>query len=222
MNFQLVFFNNFISLFQLSIIIKYRTFAKLVLGMRYLLNNTIVFLLMMTLFSCHQTHSIEQVFSCQDNAIKAPKELVSDFKKTFSIELPKHWNTKLYYDNAQSEIFSADTVKIIENSIIFNTSMIESTLNLDEHFKQHLEAITSQEGLTTIKTGIADFETYNGYYHLGKGVDKNMPIQVFQWYINCKNNRYFRLKIDIYGEENTDKRLCEALSLVRTLKFNNL
>ncbi len=188
--------------------------------MKNLLSFWIALMLITALSSCHKQLAIAQEFSCQNQQISDPKEIVSDFKKTFSLELPKHWNTKLYYDNKQSELFSADTLKSIDNTIIINASMVEESLTLDDNFKDRLEQAIKSGGLTTLKTGSTGFKSYEGYYHLGEGIDKNMPIRVFQWYIDCKDNRYFRLKIDIYGDENTDIKLCQALSLIRTLNIN--
>jgi hypothetical protein len=171
------------------------------------------------LTSCHSTHNLDEIFNCTATKKLNQLETITDFKSGFSVDIPKSWNTKLYYDELNSEIFTADTLKTLQETFIMEFAMINSALKLDNHFIDELQRKTTQDGLTTIKKGMATFDKHKGYYHLGQGTAHETPIQIFQWYIPVDEMHYFRIKTQIYGQENADERLCESFQLINHITF---
>ena len=178
----------------------------------------IVFLIIMQ-YSCQKDVFLYKEFSCQMTTSDVVKETVEDFKNSFSVEVPKHWNTKLYYDNLQSEIFTADTLKTLNNSYIMDLSMINATIDINNLFKEKVYTVTQSEGLQTIQDNFIKFKKNKAYYHLGKGIDNNQELHVFQCYIKLSEDFYFLAKTEIYGQENVDERLCESFEVLNSLKF---
>ena len=93
------------------------------------------------LSSCGNKTDLTKEFSCKSKHQLAVLEEVHDFNKNFTIEVPKHWNTKLYYDNVQSEIFSADTIKSLSESYIMNFSWVNDTIQISKILQAEVHKI---------------------------------------------------------------------------------
>lgn len=190
--------------------------------MRYFIKSWMFFVWLLVLASCNKSLHLEEEFACQRSDLKGVLEEVSDFKKTFSIELPKHWNTKLYYDNFQSEIFTADTIKVLDESYIMALSMINAKIDVNNLFKEKVHTVTQSEGLVTVKDGFINFKGNKAYFNFGKGINNGKELHVFQCYVKLHEETYFLVKTEIYGSENMDARLCESIQIMNSIKFIGL
>ena len=172
--------------------------------------------------SCqHPVPEISKVFSCKNIEITEELERVDDFKQNFSIAVPKQWKTKLYYDNKESEIFSADTIKTITDTYIMDFSSRIGSIEIDDVLKEKVRQKTMNNNLKMIEESFHNFKGYAAYAHLGKGKSKGMDLYVFQYYIKINNDKYMLIKTEFYGEENFDSRFCESLALIEKIKIQN-
>ena len=172
------------------------------------------------LINCQETTSeLSSTFSCENTPISMKLERVDDFQNNFSIQIPKHWKTKLYYDKFQSEIFSADTIKSLSDTYIMDFSAITSQIEINEDLKAKVHQKTMDNNLITIKESFYNFKGYDAYAHLGKGTSRGMDLYVFQSYIKVNKEKYILIKTEFYGKENFDIRFCESLVLIEKMNI---
>ena len=182
----------------------------------YLLIITTILLI----FSCQNKSELTKEFSCKNTKELSQLESVDDFNKNFTVRLPKHWNTKLYYDSVQSEIFSADTIKSLTESYIMDFAMVLSPIEVSGKLQNELLKKSADNDMETIKESFHNFQGYDAYAHLGVGKNKNYTFYVFQYYIGIDKERYMRIKTEFYSDNHFDSRFCEALSLIETIKIH--
>ena len=89
-------------------------------------------LLVLILFSCNSSE-LQKEFQCTSSSF-SELEKVSDVRKLFFVQLPKHWKTNLYYDNSQTSIYSADTTKSLTQSTLIDITYIHNSINFDKTF----------------------------------------------------------------------------------------
>ena len=145
----------------------------------YLLTITTILLI----FSCQNKSELTKEFSCKNTKELSQLESVDDFNKNFTVRLPKHWNTKLYYDSVQSEIFSADTIKSLTESYIMDFAMVLSPIEVSGKLQNELLKKSADNDMETIKASFHNFQGSDAYAHLGVGKNKNYTFYVFQYYI---------------------------------------
>ncbi len=172
------------------------------------------------LISCQNPISeLSKEFSC-DNVTKLENlETVSDFKNIFSVEVPKHWNTKLYYDDNQSEIFSADTIKNLSDSYIMDFSVVLNNLEINKKLQEKVLQKAMDNNLKTLKESFHNFKGNKAYAHLGLGSSKGMDLYVFQYYFKLNEEKYMLIKTEFYGKEGFDNRFCESVSLIEKISI---
>jgi len=176
--------------------------------------------LVVSLSSCENSHDLSKQFSCETNSKLRNTETVNDFNKSFSVEVPKHWNTKLYYDSLQSEIFSADTLKSLSESYIMDFAMIHAPLDLNESLRKKVHQKSMENLMETTQESFHTFQGYSAYAHLGKGTSRGSDFRVFQYYIKTSEESYMMIKTEFYGSENFESRFCEALDLIDRIQIN--
>ncbi len=171
------------------------------------------------LISCQQKTQLKKEFSCQSVSALGTTEKVSDFKEGFSIDVPKKWKSSLYYDDRQSEIFCADTIKTLDQTYLMEFAFIDGKISIDKAFQKQVQELTTEKELKWIQDGFADFDNYKGYYHFGKSTHKDMDINVFQYYIQIDKEHYLLIKTDIYGSDKVNERLCESFQLIESIQI---
>lgn len=181
----------------------------------FLLSITIVLFFV----SCQHKTDLSKTFSCKDHIQLQELELVSDFNNNFNIKLPKYWNTKLYYDNVQSEIFSADTIKSLTESYIMDFSWVNDTIQISGKLQDKVRQISEENSMKTTKESFHKFKGMEAYAHLGLGKSKDYTFRVFQYYIKLNEEIYMRIKTEFYGDNNFESRFCEALAIIETIEF---
>ena len=162
-----------------------------------------------TSFACHEALDLQDL------------ESVSDFNNNFTIQVPKYWNTKLYYDKKQSEIFSADTLKNLRDTYIMDFSAVYSSLKIDKNLQENVRRTTMNNDLAFVKDSFHKFQGYDAYAQLSKGKSKDIDLYVFQYYIAIHPEKYLLIKTEFYGEDNFNQRFCEALALIEKIKIRN-
>ncbi len=186
------------------------------------LNRFLIFLsiVLLTFFSCHKNSGFpKELMSCEKKFLPMNLEHITDFKNQFSIDIPKHWNTKMYYDNYQSEIFSADTIKPISETFILQVSHIQSAIQLNDTLIKSLDKQSIVLNRTKELVKYHQFKDREALIYASNGVKDNLPLYIFQDYIKIDHDRFLLMKVDIYGSENIEERLCEALQLLEKVSI---
>lgn len=175
---------------------------------------------LLVLFSCRNKSVFpEELTSCKKKFLPENLEYVTDFKQNFSIGIPKHWNTKMYYDNFRSEIFSADTIKPISETFILQVSHIQSTIQINDTLIKSLDEKSIDHSRTHEMVKYHQFKDWEALIYASSGIENNLPLYIFQDYIKIDQDRFLLMKVDIYGSENVKERLCEALKLLEKVSI---
>lgn len=186
------------------------------------LDRSLIFigLTLLTIFSCHKNSIFpKELTSCDKIYSSEDLEQVVDFKQNFSIDIPKHWNTKMYYDNFRSEIFSADTIKPISETYILQVSHIQSAIQINDTLVKSLNKKSSDHHRTEELVKFHQFKDREALIFVSSGMENNLPLYILQDYVKIDQDQYLLMKVDIYGSENIEERLCEALQLLEKVSI---
>jgi len=178
-----------------------------------------VLLIVLILFvtGCSKTSLLEKEFGCTNSKMKNTEE-VNDFFENFSVQIPQNWKTSFYYDHIQSEIFSADTTKVFEETYMMEFSMINGKMFIDDAFKKKVNDKTKEKELQLINQNFIDFKGYKGYYYYGKTFQNEIALHVFQYYLKLNEKQYLMVKTEIYGNEKVEERLCNSFAIINSLE----
>lgn len=181
----------------------------------------ILFLLITSIFfiSC-QKNDLLNDFNCKSTASFTDTKEVRDILKKFKMKFPSTWKTQLYYDEFQSEIYSADTTKSLTDSYILDVSWHQGELNLNKSFDQTVkDTLAIKEKLSPVKSNFIKFKGKPGYWNLAKGKNGNLSYHFLQVYVKTEVDEYFTFTTKVYGDTNVDQRLCEAIQLSDKIVF---
>ncbi len=179
----------------------------------------IVLLLTISFISC-QKNDLKTAFNCKSTSTFSDTKEIRDVLKKFKLTLPNSWKTQLYYDEFQSEIYSADTTKSLTETYILDISWHQGELNLDKSFDQSVkDTLAIKEKLSPVKSDFIKFKDRPSYWNLAKGKNGKHTYHFLQVYVKTEVDEYFTFTTKVYGDENVDERLCEAIQLSDEIVF---
>ena len=143
-----------------------------------------------------------------------------DVLKKFKIDIPISWNSKLYYDEYKSVLYSADTTKNLSETFIIEITWHQGELEVNQGLDTLVQdAIDTKEELQTLKSGFGKFKKFPAYYNLSNGENIDLSYFYLQVYLQTKPDEYFTLTTKIYGNEFVDERICASIALFNEIKF---
>ena len=102
---------------------------------------TLPFFLILLIFitGCSKKISLEDELSCPKLVSFSKTTQRTDFQNNFKLSIPNNWKYKLYYDDYQSAIFMADTIKELTETFIIDASWKYGALSFDASFETLFE-----------------------------------------------------------------------------------
>lgn len=178
----------------------------------------LIFSIPLLFFSCKKQSEILSDFNCKTTAFNNLEE-ITDIKKTFAVQFPKTWKTKLFYDAVQSSIFTADSTKQLTETLLLDITFINKSINFDAIFKLSQEQKSLSKNL--IQTRSKEIKLLNtpSYYTVSKGKKRTFTYQVCNLFIKLNKNNFILAKTEIYGDSLVQERMCEAFSLIEKIKI---
>lgn len=177
-------------------------------------------MLSLVVLSCTHKSALSADFECESiSSFETQKE--EDLKRKFEISVPKSWKINLYQDEIQSSIFIADTAVSLSKSILIDATWVDKTIDFDRTFKLKNEREALLKGLIKINSNDFTFKRNLAHYTLYKGVKNNLAFQSLQTFIQTESKNFIQINIDIYGDQQVQDRICEALSIVENIKIKN-
>ncbi len=170
--------------------------------------------------SCQKKTKLQEEFICETQFF-SNTEVVSDFKNTFSITVPKKWKTELYFNDIQTQIFSADTTKNFTNTYTLNFERNSGDLQVNESFKTKMLDELHNEHLQLLKTKIDQFKEKPAIWFVSKGKKQKYDYYYFLLFVKENDSNYFKITSEIYGDKNLDERFCEAIGVIETLDIKS-
>ncbi len=184
--------------------------------MKYIIT---IILLISTFISC-QKNTIEDSFDCNTPLHFTKSKEYSDVLKKFKIKIPSNWKTELYFDEYQSELYSADTTKQLSETYIVDITWHQGQLDFNKEFEQNLnENITLKEKLIHVKSGHGSFLNHQSYYYIAVGENTDITYHYLQIFLKYKNDEYYTFTSKIYGNEFVNERICASISLFKNIRF---
>lgn len=164
---------------------------------------------------CNKKTILETTFDCSKNSFSKTTSF-KDSKNNFKIDIPKGWKVNKFYDEIESSIFFADTLKQLTETYIIDVSYKSGELDLNPEFVEKVGNSTNHQ------IEYSEFENLfdkPAFWYLSKGEKNNFEYRVLSIYIKTSFDSYMQISIEIYGPENVEKRLCEAINIIKTIVF---
>jgi hypothetical protein len=179
----------------------------------------IISLLFVGLQSCNKQNEMQKDFECAGTAKLKNSESVQDFQKKFKINIPKNWKVKYFYNDYQTTLMTADTLKPLSKSIILDVSLNNGELKVDDDIKNIvIRNIISKEHLRIKKFKKGKLYDKPAVWVLAKGNRNGMQYHLLKVLSKRSDDKYYQIEAQIYGDSLIDKRVCNAASIIKTLK----
>ncbi len=159
---------------------------------------------------------LNKTFHCKADLNFNNLKSTKDIKNNFTIQLPENWKTNTYFDDKQSDIYTADTTKTLNSTYILNVSHYQEAIKLDQ------ELVEKSNSYPNLELIFSEFEKFKGkpsYWHFSKGYKESIDYQMLNLYVKLDDNAYVVITLEIYGNENVQVRTCEAIQLINTIEF---
>jgi len=169
--------------------------------------------------SCNKT-ALEQEFSCSSESFSNTTEKVIDVKKSFSVKIPIHWKTNLFYDALQSSIYSADTTKQLTETVLIDITQLQIGYQFDDQFKKKLNVNDSIHKLKVKNQNAFQFKEKSAYYAISSGKKGRFTYQILNIFVKQNDANSFHLKTEVYGDSNINNRFCKAIHTLNSITFN--
>ncbi|MCF6181790.1 hypothetical protein [Lutibacter sp.] len=176
------------------------------------------FLLIIVTISCNKASKLEQKINCT-STISYKLNQIKDFNNNFMISIPTSWKTNLYYDNISSEIYIADTLKELTKTFIIGVSFFKGNLKLNKEFVTKSDSLFSLEKLKIITSEKEKFINKPSYWYILSGTKKGFPFHQLNITIKNADKSYINTTVDIYGDKSVNNRICQAISILKTIQF---
>lgn len=187
------------------------------------MNNSLKLFLLLTLTSilvssCGQTSELSIDFDCNKSAYDK-MEMVSDFQNNFSLPIPKNWKVNLYYDNAQSSIYFADTTKQLTETTIIDITFIKQKTNFNDTFLKNVKTNYTNSNLVEEAKKTFLLKELPSYYTIAKGTKNKFAYAICNVFINTNTNKFIHAKLEVYGDSLVNERLCRGINLIEKIDF---
>jgi len=172
-----------------------------------------------TLISC-QKNTIDEKFNCNTPKHFTNTKEYKDVLNKFKIEIPKYWKTELYFDEFQSEVYSADTTKQLSETYIIDIAWHQGELKFNSEFEQKvIQNITENEQLIVVDSGYGKFMKKDSYYIISVGENTEISYHFLEIYLKSKDDEFYTFTSKIYGNEFVNERICASISLFKSISF---
>lgn len=180
---------------------------------------TLLIILSSVIISCKK-NDLKSEFDCASSTIPYETKELRDVLKKFRATVPKDWKSQLYYDEYQSQLYSADTTRNLSEAYIIDISWHQGELVLDEFFDQKVkDTLAFKQQLSNIKSTLSRFKDKPCYWNLSKGKTGSHDYHFLQVYVKTEPDEYFTFTTKVYGDRNVDERLCESIAIYDKLEF---
>lgn len=175
-------------------------------------------MLFVSAISCKRKSDLSKDFSCSSKSFTNLSSL-TDFKKNFTIKLPKKWKTNYYYDSSVSSIYSADTTKSLTQTTLIDATFVTNIAEIDDAFIDKIKNDNKKMNLKEIISKKTIFINKPTYYNLSKGKKSAFDYRILNIFVKA-NMGFLHLKTEVYGNSSVNERLCKAIDLFEEIELN--
>lgn len=175
----------------------------------------IILLILITTVSCSKKTVLETTFDCSRSSFSNVNE-VKDVKNNFNIDIPTDWKINKYFDEFESSISTADTIKELTDTYIIDVSYKLGELELNQDF---IDKVNTSSSLEITYSEFENIFNKPSFWYLSSGKKNNYEYHILSMYVKTGADSYLQISIELYGDENVEKRLCEAFSIIKTIEL---
>lgn len=183
--------------------------------------NSLLFLIFsVSLTSCSKdTISSNFNYNCNYNFEYPKLQTTKDTNGNFEIKIPFNWKKEFFMSDSETRLYFADTTRQLTEAFIIDIGLYNSPQKIEEEYLKEIkkEIRNSKNAKVTDKT--ITFQEKPGYILEIQLTEMNINKNSIHIYLQNKNNSYYFIKIDAYGTELINKRLCEALQILDKIEF---
>lgn len=180
----------------------------------YQLTLSLLFLILLS--SCN-SKKLSDEFKCSSASFNNLEE-ITDFKKNFTMKLPKNWKTNLYYDEVVSSIYSADTTLSIKETVIIDASFVLNPVEIDNEFIAKIRTENSNNNLKEITSKQLKYLNNDCFYNYVEGTKGKYNYHLLNVFTKADLG-FMHIKTEIYGDSLVDERLCKAIKLIDKIRM---
>lgn len=184
--------------------------------MKYFLVISIIFLIT----SCNSSSELATDFSCGNTNSYTDLQRNNDVRNLFSVQFPKNWKVNLYYDDAKTSIYAADTTISVTKTTLIDVTLVHHTIFIDKTFAQKITADNKKMGLKEIKTKNIQLFKKPSYYSYAEGKKGNYPYHILNTFTKINADNFLHVKTEIYGDLLIEQRICNAIKLINKIQLN--
>lgn len=170
------------------------------------------------LTSCSQRNSLADDLACSRFITLGNTIDRTDFNKHFQLKIPETWKNQGYFDEFQSSILAADTIKQLTETYILDVAYKYGEIELDNSF---VSQVNTGSDLEVLRSNFEPFKELPSYWQIAKGNKNGYTYHVFQQFAKQEIKGYIEIKTEFYGGEMVDERLCESLAIINTLELHH-
>lgn len=181
---------------------------------------TLVFLsicLFVTLSCSKQKLKNSINLNCEVTTLNQEIKRITEPNGDFEVQLPKNWKREFFISENESRLYFADTTKELNKTFIIDIGLYKKKKSIDDDFFQSkLKSLETEQPITSEKIS---FQEKNGYLFYFKSENLNLIKNSIEIYLQNRNKSFYKIIIDVYGNENIQERFCEALNMVEKSKL---
>ncbi len=180
---------------------------------------SIYIIALVTLFSCNKPSELQKELGCKTKYDFGQMITSQDFQKKFTVQIPKNWSTKYFYNEFQTSLMTADSLKSLSNSFILDISLNNGELKVDDQIKgKVIRNIITKEHLRIKNFKISEFHKKPSVWFVAEGTRNELPYHLFRILIKNSPTTYFQIETQIYGDSLVNERLCKSISIIETIQ----
>ena len=193
--------------------------------------NRALFPLILSLTCC--SFSIVLLVACQNNTLSDTLAFACssktnfqrldsqvDTRNSFEISVPSSWKKEFFVDATISSFYCADTLKELQTTYLLDISHYNDKLPKLQQLQNKVKSAVFRkpEGKIVDEKELL-FKEKETYYLYSTHTENQILTHTLELYMANKNNSFYRITLDIYGNSQVEKRICEALSLIDNCTF---
>jgi hypothetical protein len=178
----------------------------------------LIIILLVGLGACSSKSQISKDLNCEPESY-TNLEVVEDVDKKFTLKIPDHWKTNLYFDKNQTSIFTADTTKGLTQSYTLDVTYVYNELKIDDQFIQKFKGSLMNNQLVETTSYEFDFYDKKSYYSRALGKKMGFEYQICNLFIKVNEGNYIHAKAEVYGDSLINERICNAVSLIEKIEY---
>ncbi|MGB2128737.1 MAG: hypothetical protein ACPHXR_04580 [Flavicella sp.] len=160
-------------------------------------------------------------FSCNSTTNLQSLDKQVDTRKSFEITIPSFWKKEFYIDNTTSRFYCADTLKELQDTYLLDIAHYNEKLPGASLLKNKAKTAVFKrpEGKIVSEKEFL-FKDKKTYYLYSTHAENEIETHRFELYMANKNNSFYRVTVDVFGNSQIEERVCEAMSLVDNCTFH--